>query len=59
MLRSILEIRKTDVYSSYPVKYTNLSGFTIEAPVVSEEFNVQTDMKVVDIRSRFMALMAA
>ncbi|WP_194761630.1 hypothetical protein [Pantoea ananatis] len=59
MLKGLLDICKVDTYSSYPVKYTNLTGFTIEQTQQTEEFNKKADARVNEIRSRFMALRAA
>ncbi|MCW1834811.1 hypothetical protein OLZ33_22920, partial [Pantoea ananatis] len=59
MLKGLLEIRKVDTYSSYSVKFTNLTGFTIEQIQQTEEFNKKADVRVNEIRSRFIALTAA
>lgn len=56
MVQALLQIRKTDRYNAYPVKFTNLTGFQIDAPEATEELKVETEMKITTLKARIAAL---
>lgn len=56
MVLALLQIRKTDRYNAYPVKYTNLTGFQIDAPEATEELKVETEAKILTLKAGIKAL---
>ena len=58
-LKAVCQMRKIDRYSTYPVKYTTLSGIEIDKEAVEKEAERKFVGDVAALRTRFMALHAA
>lgn len=58
MIKSLMQIRKTDRYNVYPVKFTNLTGFVIDVPEVTETEKEKAQQSILSLKERFIALRA-
>ncbi|EHE9951277.1 hypothetical protein IFX25_004523, partial [Escherichia coli] len=58
MIKSLMQIRKTDRYNVYPVKFTNLTGFVIHVPEVTETEKEKAQQSILSLKERFIALRA-
>lgn len=58
MIKALMQIRKTDRYNAYPVKYTNLTGFSIDVPEVTEPEKEKAQENISVLKARFAALRA-
>lgn len=56
MYKALLEMKKEDRYYEYPIKYTNLIGFSIDKVVIDEEKLTKAISDAVGLKRNMMAL---